>query len=49
MTDLNADGRGDIVLSRADGTWIQATTTGAATFTYTVGNWGTGWTVYTRR
>ena len=48
-TDFNEDGRGGILLSRADGTWIQATNTGTATFSYAVGNWGTGWTIFTRR
>ena len=28
MTDFNEDGRGDIMLSRPDGTWVQATNTG---------------------
>jgi hypothetical protein len=49
VTDLNADRRGDIVLSRADGTWIQATNTGLGTFSYAAGNWGVGWTTFTRR
>ena len=48
-TDLNQDGLRGFILSRADGTWVQAINTGAGTFTYTEGNWGTGWTIYTRR
>jgi len=38
---------GDIMLSRADGTWVRATSgNNPGTFTYVAGNWGTGWTVY---
>ena len=49
MTDFNNDGLGDLLLSNADGTWIQATNTGIGTFGYAAGNWGTGWTVYTNK
>jgi hypothetical protein len=45
ITDFNNDGQGDIMLSRADGTWVRATSADG-TFTYVAGNWGTGWTVY---
>ena len=47
ITDFNNDGQGDIMLSRADGTWVRATSgNNPGTFTYVAGNWGTGWTVY---
>ena len=49
ITDFNADGRADVLLSRPDGAWVQATNTGTASFTYVAGNWGTGWTVFVRK
>ena len=49
MTDFNADGRGDLILSRNDGMWVQATNIGIGTFAYTVGDWGADWTVYTQK
>ena len=49
MTDFNGDGRADILVSNAMGVWVQATNTGTGTFTYTVGNWGTGSTVFSQR
>ena len=48
ITDFNDDGQGDLLLSRADGTWVRATNADG-TFTYVAGNWGTGWTVYANR
>ena len=49
ITDFNADARGDVLLSRADGTWVKATHTGTGSFTFAAGNWGTGWTVFVRK
>ena len=40
---------GALILTRPDGTWIQATNTGIGTFNYAAGNWGTGWTIFTKR
>ena len=48
MTDFNADGSGDVLLSRADGTWVQAINVGTGIFNYVAGTWGAGWTVYAR-
>ena len=49
ITDLNNDGKADILVNRADGVWVQATNTGVGTFTYVAGNWGSGWTVSASR
>ncbi len=49
VTDFNDDGKGDIILTRPDGTWVQATNTGIGSFNFAAGNWGTGWTVFTKR
>ncbi len=49
ITDLNNAGRADLLLSDANGTWVQATNTGIGTFDYAAGNWGTGWTVYANK
>src|SRR4030095_2908500 len=40
ITDFNADARADVLLSRADGTWVKATHTGTGSFTFASGNWG---------
>jgi hypothetical protein len=48
VTYFNGDGFADLLLSRADGTWVQATVRGRGTFTYIVGNWGPEWTVFSR-
>jgi hypothetical protein len=49
VTDLNADGRADLILSNAAGVFVQLTNTADGVFTASVGNWGTGWKVITRR
>jgi len=46
VTDFNEDGFGDLLLGRGDGTWVKAITMGPGEFRYTVGNWGTGWTMF---
>ena len=48
-TDLDGDGRDDLLLYRADGLWVQALATGRGSFSYGTGTWGPGWTVFTRR
>lgn len=48
-TDLDGDGRDDLLLFKSDGRWAQAFASGRDGFRFTAGNWGKGWRVFTRR
>jgi hypothetical protein len=49
VTDFNADGRADLLMSNAGGVFVQLTNIGDGVFGGAAGSWGTGWKVFTRR
>jgi hypothetical protein len=49
VTDFNADGRADLLMSNVTGVFVQLVNTSDGVFTASAGAWGSGWKVFTRR